>query len=118
VNEILVTGLRVQTRIGVPDRERAEPQEIEIDLRIGLEKPFAAMADDISETVDYAAVCEAIGELSLLRPRALAETLADEICAMLVERFGADSAEVEIRKIVLPNTRSVGVRCRAVRKRD
>ncbi|MBU6182219.1 MAG: dihydroneopterin aldolase [Verrucomicrobia bacterium] len=117
MNEILVNGLRVQTRIGVPDEERAKLQDIEIDLRIGLKKNFGEMADAISETIDYAAVCEAVGELAMLRPRALVETLAEEFCEMLIGRFGADSAEVEIRKFVLPNTRSVGVRCRAAKSK-
>jgi dihydroneopterin aldolase len=118
VNEILVTGLRTATHIGVPEQERGEPQEIEIDLRLGVEKSFAEMADSISETIDYAAVCDAVRELALARPRQLVETLAGEISQLLLTRFGADSAEVEIRKFILPETRSVGVRCRAVRNRD
>jgi dihydroneopterin aldolase len=117
VNEILVNGLRVQTRIGVPDEERAKWQDIEIDLRIGLKKNFGEMADAISETIDYAAVCEAVRELALARPRQLVETLAEEISQLLLTRFGADSAEVEIRKFILPETRSVGVRCRAAKSK-
>lgn len=117
MNEILVNGLRVQTRIGVPDEERAKWQDIEIDLRIGLKKNFGEMADAISETIDYAAVCEAVRELALARPRQLVETLAEEISQLLLTRFGADSAEVEIRKFILPETRSVGVRCRAAKSK-
>ena len=117
MNEILVNGLRVQTRIGVPDEERAKWQDIEIDLRIGLKKNFGEMADAISETIDYAAVCEAVRELALARPRQLVETLAAEISQLLLTRFGADSAAGEIPKVILPETRSVGVRCRAAKSK-
>lgn len=114
MNEILVTGLRVPTCIGVPAEERASQQEIEIDLRIGSAVEFAKMGDDISRTIDYAEVCAKVAELSVLKPRALIETLAWEVGTMIVEDFGAAWVEVEIKKYILPRTRSVGVRCRVV----
>jgi len=111
MSEILINSLRVETRIGVPDEERLEPQEIEIDLRIETSTDFRKMRDDISLTVDYAAVCRRVAQIGLERPRRLIETLAMEIAESVVEEFGAVSAEVEIRKFILPETRHVGVRC-------
>ena len=118
MSEILIDSLRVKTWIGVPDAERIEAQEIEIDLRIRPMRNFAEMQDDISLTVDYAAVCQRVSELARERPRRLIESLAQEIGDMILNEFGATSAEVEIRKFILPETRHVGVRCVSQATRD
>jgi len=111
LSEILIDSLRVKTWIGVPDAERMEAQEIEIDIRIQPTRSFAEMQDDISLTVDYAAVCQRVSEVAAERPRRLIESLAQEICEMILKEFAATSAEVEIRKFILPETRYVAVRC-------
>lgn len=111
MNEILIAGLRVKTRIGVPEDERTGLQEVEIDLRIEPAHDFQAMGDDISNTIDYAAVCERVKTLAAERPRQLIETLADEIARTVIGEFRARSAEVELRKFILPQTRHVAVRC-------
>jgi dihydroneopterin aldolase len=111
VNEIRIDSLRVRTRIGVPDDERADWQEVEIDLLIEPMENFSDMADDISRTIDYALVCERITELAAARPRNLIETLAADIANLVRSDFGARSVEVEVRKFILPQTRHVAVRC-------
>ncbi|MFY8269521.1 MAG: dihydroneopterin aldolase [Terrimicrobiaceae bacterium] len=111
MSEIFIHGLRVATRIGVPDEERMEAQEIEVDVCLRTAVPFDGMEDDIARTVDYAAVCRRVAELAMERPRRLIETLAQEIACVVVEEFGAVSAGVEIRKFILPETKFVGVRC-------
>ena len=112
MNEIRIDSLRIRTRIGVPDEERAAEQELEIDLRIEPTLDFSEMEDDISRTIDYALVCERIAELAAARPRNLIETLAADIADLLLRDFGARSVEVEVRKFILPQTRHVAVRCR------
>ncbi len=112
MNEIRIDSLRVTTRIGVPDEERADKQEVEIDLRIEPGVDFSGMEDDISKTIDYAQVCERIAELAAAKPRNLIETLAADIAELVQVGFGARSVEVEVRKFILPQTRHVAVRCR------
>jgi len=115
MNEICIRGLRVKTRIGVPDEERASEQVVEIDLTVVPQRSFCGMADDISATVDYAALATRVEELAAARVRHLLETLADECARVAVEEFGARSATVEIRKFILPETDHVAVRCRISR---
>ena len=112
MNEIRIDSLRVRTRIGVPDEERAAEQEVEIDLHIVPGVDFSEMQDDISKTIDYAQVCARIAELAAARPRNLIETLASDIAELVRNMFGARSVEVEVRKFILPQTRYVAVRCR------
>jgi dihydroneopterin aldolase len=110
MSEIIIDSLRVKTWIGVPDEERMESQEIEIDLCIRPSRNFAEMQDNITLTVDYAAVCQRVSELAAERPRRLIESLAREIGEAVLSEFDATSVEVEIRKFILPETRHVGVR--------
>lgn len=112
MNEIRIDSLRVTTRIGVPDEERAAEQEVEIDLHIVPRVDFSGMEDDISKTIDYAQVCGRIADLAAAKPRNLIETLASDIAELVRIKFGARSVEVEVRKFILPQTRYVAVRCR------
>lgn len=111
MNEILIAGLRVKTRIGVPDEERLDEQELEFDLRIQPARAFVEMQDRLEDTIDYAKVCERVAEIASAKPRKLIETLADEIAEMILSEFHARRVEVELRKFILPQTRHVAVRC-------
>jgi dihydroneopterin aldolase len=111
MNEILIAGLRVKTRIGVPDEERLDEQELEFDLRIQPAMAFVEMQDRLEDTIDYAKVCERVAEIASAKPRKLIETLADEIAEMILNEFHARRVEVELRKFILPQTRHVAVRC-------
>lgn len=110
MSEIVIDSLRVQTFIGVPDAERMDSQEVEIDLCIQPSIGFCAMRDDIACTVDYAAVCEWVSQIAGERPRCLIETLACDIAEGILQEFPAVSVRIEIRKFILPQTRHVAVR--------
>jgi FolB domain-containing protein len=116
MSEIRIKSLRVPTYIGVPDEERSAPQEVEIDILIAGQTSFREMGDDILRTVDYAEVCEKVARLAAEKPRRLIETLADEVATMIIRDYPAKSADVEVRKFILPNTECVSVRCIQVRK--
>ena len=116
MSEIQIKGLKILTHIGVPDEERASAQQVEIDVWVDTRKPFGQMNDDLSLTVDYVDMCNQITALADEKPRKLIETLADEIATMLIDKFRINSATVEIRKFILPNTQFVSVRTLAVRK--
>ena len=106
---IEVRGLRVTTRIGVPDEERSSPQELRMDLAMKPAAAFSEMADGIGATLDYHAACLAVEELAATGERRLVETLADETADLLIRRFGAVEVKVVIRKFILPQTEWVGV---------
>ncbi|MCU0795036.1 MAG: dihydroneopterin aldolase [Akkermansiaceae bacterium] len=109
---IHVRGLKVETRIGVPDDERARPQELLLDISMRPPVDFSGMADGIEKTLDYHAACLAIADLAATGERKLVETLADETADLLLGRFGAVEVRVEIRKFILPQTEWVGVSLR------
>jgi len=114
VNEgvIKIKGLKVRTRIGVPDEERAGWQDLLIDVEMVPARVFSEINDEISATVDYHAVCVEVAGLAEASPRCLIETLADEIADLVLSRHPAREVTVKIRKFILPQTEWVGVELR------
>ena len=109
---ILIEQLELETRIGVPDEERAKPQRLTVSLRIEPRRDFGQLDDDLANTIDYQAVCHAIKALSTARPRRLVETLAEEIASLVLENEAVAAVEVELHKFVLTDTAFVAVRLR------
>lgn len=111
---IRINGLEVQARIGVPDEERAQPQKLVIDAV--LEGDFRGLRDDIARTTDYAAAAEWLRAECARREVRLLETLAGDLAHGLLAGFPQiEAATIEIRKFVLPGTKSVSVRVRRPR---
>ncbi len=111
-DRILIEGLRLRVRIGVPAHERATPQELRADIEIVPATEFGGLADEIGRTVDYHAVVTAVEVLAGERERRLLETLADEIAACVLEFQGVAEAAVTLRKFILPQVDAVGVSVR------
>jgi dihydroneopterin aldolase len=111
MNEIVIRGLKIRAHVGVPDEELASAQEIHFDLTITPLVGFGEAGDDLSRTVDYAAVVSSVEEIVRARPRRLIETLAYDVASVVIDHFAAASVTVEIRKFILPQTDWVAVRC-------
>lgn len=113
---IEIRGLRVSTRIGVPEAERSEPQSLLIDLRMRPLRNFSRMQDSIEATVDYFAVSQRIVAIAAGQPRQLIERLADDVAATVLKEFAVRRVEVTVRKFILPETEYVAAHC--VRERN
>ncbi|MCX8493828.1 MAG: dihydroneopterin aldolase [Chthoniobacterales bacterium] len=109
---IVIQGLEVLARVGVPEEERESPQRLLIDLRFAALAQPESLHDDITRTVDYHALSLRVAEISVARPRKLIETLADELAESLFSEFSLRWVEVTIRKFILPNTEWVSVTIR------
>ena len=97
-------------RIGVPDQERAQPQRLTVSLVLQPRNQFGTLGDDLSRTVDYAAVCDEMRRLVAGRSDRLIETLAHEMAEHLLRSFKLARVDLELRKFVLPETKYVAVR--------
>lgn len=109
-DEIRISALRLTTHIGVPDEERATSQVLEADVTLRIAGRFEAMNDEISATIDYAAVAARLQELAAERPRRLIETLAAEMAVCVMKEFQAVGVTLDLRKRILPDTDHVAVR--------
>ncbi len=114
-DSIIIRGLELPVRIGVPEVERAAWQVITADVTLKLRRGFSMMRDDLAETVDYEAVANQVKALAGEHPRKLLETLATEITALLLQIEIVSSVEVELRKRILPGVDHVAVKMRRER---
>ena len=109
-DQILIEELELAARIGVPDEERAQPQRLTASLILEPRNSFRDLDDDLSRTIDYAAVCEDLRHFVSGRADKLIETLANEMAEHLLQRFALARVELELRKFILPETKYVAVR--------
>ena len=108
-DQIHLRGLDLPVQIGVPEEERAAWQTLQADVTLGLTTRFEDMGDDLSLTVDYAAVATRLRALAAERPRRLIETLAAEMAQCLRTEFAAHTATITLRKRILPGCDHVAV---------
>ena len=76
---ICVDDAKALVRVGVPEPERATPQEVRVSVRLALQPPPSFVeADRIGATVDYDQIIGFIRD-DLGEPAHLIETLADRV---------------------------------------
>ncbi|MBY0563476.1 MAG: dihydroneopterin aldolase [Hyphomonadaceae bacterium] len=96
---IRIDDAKAIVRVGVPDPERALPQEVRVSVALILEEPPRFVAHDrIGATVDYDRIIAFIRD-DLGEPAHLIETLADRVaghCLSLSAR--ARAVEVTVKK--------------------
>lgn len=107
-DHILIEGLRVATRVGWTDEERAEPQTVLVDLDLEIDASASARSDDLSDAVDYASVIADVAGYVSGREERLLERLAAEVAEMVSARNGVKRVSVEIAKEVVPVPEEVG----------
>lgn len=107
---ILVAGLELSAHIGVPDEERRRAQRLTVDLKILPTRPLSHLNDELAATIDYFALTRGVQQLCTDRPRKLIETLAEEICAFVLDTYPVREIEVELRKYILCDAQYVAIR--------
>jgi FolB domain-containing protein len=101
-DSLIVTNLRVDTKIGVTEKERAEPQTVLVSFEVFADLAAASRSDDLSQAVDYGTLVPQIAKLVERSENRLLEKLAGDI-AGFVEAFGGVSrVTVEIAKVDPP----------------
>lgn len=109
-DEIEIHRLKISTHIGVPDEERATPQDLWISVWMHPSQGFTGLHDNVDYTVDYYEVSVKLTELAAAKPRHLIETLATDAAEMLLQKYPLSSVDVKIEKRILPNADFVAVK--------
>ena len=92
--------------VGVYGEERRAPRTIRVDLTIHL--PAADRQDDLSRTVDYARLQQAIAQALSATSYRLIESVAERIAAVVLEDKRVTAVTVCVGKPgVLPGVRTV-----------
>ena len=109
-NNIFLHGLKLNTKIGVPDWERAVSQQLIIDVDIQLKGNQIFKSNDISKTIDYAMIESEIKIIALKHEHHLLEDFGEDIIGRLKEKFHFEKIILKISKQkILPDTDFVGI---------
>jgi dihydroneopterin aldolase len=87
IGTIYLADLRVRCLVGILPHERERAQEILVDVELDRDFAEAARREDVSATVDYAAVAAELASWIAAQRAQLIETLAVRACDMLLARW-------------------------------
>ena len=113
MDRILISGLRELGVHGVLPEEHLRPQPFRVDVELIVDVSAAGASDDLGDTVDYGAVCDAIRRVVAKEQYQLLERLATRIAKVCRADDRVVGAIVEVRKLHPPVhalVDSVGVR--------
>jgi dihydroneopterin aldolase len=112
-DRILISGIRELGVHGVLPEEQLRPQPFEIDLELVVDLTAAGESDDLDDTVDYSAVCEAVSRVVASEQYRLLERLASRIAEVCCADPRVAGVVVNVRKLHPPVRAmldSVGIR--------
>ncbi len=101
-DHLIIRELVAECRLGVSEAEQEKPQPVWIDLELEIDAARAARRDAVSDAVDYAALASAVKRVVGDKPYHLLETLAEDVAALILERFATEQVFVRIKKRALP----------------
>lgn len=99
---LVISELAAQCRVGVSEEERATPQPIWVDLEVAIDAAAAARRDDVQDALDYAALVSTVKQCVESKPYHLLETIAEDVAAVVLQRFETKQVFVRVKKRALP----------------
>jgi dihydroneopterin aldolase len=107
-DRIELRGLRLSGIVGVLPHERTQAQPLEVDLDLELDVAPAAASDDLTDTVDYGAVCDAVEAVVTTTQFELLEALVVAVAdAVLAVDARVDRVTVALRKLEPPTSQQL-----------
>jgi dihydroneopterin aldolase len=100
MDKIFLNDLKVDTIIGIYDWERQATQTLRFDFEMDWDIRAAAASDDISDTLDYGAVAQAVVGFVERSEYQLIETLAEDLAALLLSQFNMPKVILSVTKPV------------------
>lgn len=97
-DRITLTGLEVFAHHGVFDFERERGQKFVIDLDVAVDLRGAAQGDDLTQTVHYGELAEAVVRAVETDPVDLIETVAERVADVALGFSGVRTARVTVHK--------------------
>ena len=99
---IIVAGLRELGVHGVLPEEQGRPQPFEVDVELEVDLVTAGQSDELDDTVDYAAVSEAVSRVVKNERYQLLERLATRIGEVCRTDERVSAVTVTVRKLHPP----------------
>ncbi len=95
---IYLSGLKIDTVIGIYDWERRIKQTIALDLEMAFDIRKAAESDDIAHTLDYKAVSKRLIAFVSESRFQLVETLIEQVAEIVLKEFAVSWVRVKLNK--------------------
>lgn len=109
-DRVIIEDLRIPASIGVYPHEKIQPQTIVLNIEMGLAAQTCFRSDRVEDTIDYAAVADALRRLAVSRHFNLIEHLAEQMSNVVLSRFGASWVKMRVGKIgVIPDAKCAAV---------
>ena len=112
-SSILIKNIQLTAKCGVTEYERSQPQPILVDLTLRCLNEPAFQSDQITDTVDYAAITQWVKTEGENHTFALLEAMTEHLCQTLFQHFPLIHLKIWVRKIRPPMkdfSGSVGIR--------
>ena len=107
---VFIRELRIETVIGIYDWEQRFPQQVVLDLEMGLDLKAAAQSGKIADTLDYKAVAKRIQQHVGENKFGLVETIAEQVADIVLREFKVRWVKITLNKPgAVSGSRSVGV---------
>ena len=98
MDSIFIKGLKVDTVIGIYDWEREIRQEVVLDIEMSSDISTAASTDHIDQALNYKDICKRLCSFVSDSEFQLVETLAEEICQIIIKEFGVQWVKLKLNK--------------------
>lgn len=119
MDQVFIHDLLVRGVIGISDSERANPQDILINVVIYTDISQAGISDKIDDCVSYRTVAKRIIAYTEKISRYTVEALATDIAGLVLEEKGAAGCRVKVEKPgAVRFSRSVGVEIERFKQPD
>jgi dihydroneopterin aldolase len=102
VDRIRISRLKEMGIHGVLPEEQVRPQPFEVDIELVVDTQASGDSDDLDDTVDYGAVCEAVSRVVSAESYQLLERLAARIVEVCQHDERVKGVIVEVRKMKPP----------------
>ena len=101
-DRIELRGLRVTATCGVLPEEKARRQPFEVDLDVHVDLGAPSLSDDLTDTVDYGALCALVAGIAEGEAFNLLERFAGRVAEAVLAVPGVDAVTVTVRKLRPP----------------
>jgi dihydroneopterin aldolase len=105
INQIFISGLKLETIIGIHAHEKLSPQQLSLDLTLTMDTTKAGKSDHLADTIDYDVLIKCIHTWVNTKKFQLIEALAHHLVDQLLMTF--DIQQVELRLSKFPDGLSV-----------
>lgn len=110
MDKIFLSGLKVDTVIGIWEWERKIRQTVVIDLEMSADIAKAAATDRVEDTLNYKLVAKRIQSFVTDSSFQLVETLAERVASIVRDEFDVQWVKVRVNKPgAIRGSRDVGV---------